>query len=54
MYLLKRKQIKKSKSTKGFWMGFGIFYHETEKERETLEKLLWIFTCSYSATIDFL
>lgn len=52
MYLLKRKQMKKSKSTKGFWM--RKFYHETEKERETLEKLLWIFTCSYSATIDFL
>ena len=29
-------------------------YHKNEKEREILETLLWIFTCSYNTTIAFL
>ena len=48
----KRKQMKKKISSKIFWV--MKFYHENEKEREILETLLWIFTCSYNAAIAFL
>ena len=52
MYLLKRKQMKKRKYMKIFWV--RKIYHENEKERKNLETLLWIFTCSYNTTIAFL
>ena len=51
MYLLKPKQMQKGKSMKIFWV--RKFYNENEKEREILETLLWIFTCSYNTTIAF-
>ena len=35
-----------------FWV--RKFYHENDKEREILETLLWIFTCSYNTPIAFL
>ena len=52
MYLLKRKQMKKRKSMKIFWV--RKLYHENEKERKILETLLWIFNCRFNTTIAFL
>ena len=51
MYLLKPKQMQKGKSMKIFWA--RKFFNKNEKEREILETLLWIFTCSYNTTIAF-
>ena len=52
MYLLKRKQMKKKKCMKIFWV--RKFFHENEKKRKILETLLWIFTCNYSTATAFL